>query len=134
MTGVNINIVATIFYYRYVDDCTTAVAKRMLKKVIEIFNSVCHSIRFTHEEETDQKLPFLDIEIIRKDDGTLLTNWYHKPTWSGRYLNYNSHLPATYKRNTISLFTRKILELSDPPFHRSNFDLLRSTLQKNGSL
>lgn len=57
-------------------------------------------------------------------------DWYHKPTWSGRYLCYGSHLP-TYKRNTIPLLIRKILELADPEFHVNNFKLLNETLVIN---
>lgn len=37
-----------------------------------------------------------------------------------------------YKRNTVTLLTRKILELSDPDFHQKNFELLTKTLKNNG--
>lgn len=60
------------------------------------------------------------------------TDWFHKETWSGRYLNFNSTLPFSYKRNTVKILTDKILELSDREFHAKNFQLLTDTLVRNG--
>lgn len=89
-------------------------------------------MQFTLELENQSSLPFLDTKIIRTDNGELITDWYHKPTWSGRYLNFHSHLPLSYKINTISLLTRKVIELSDVKFHQKNYELVRSTLIQNG--
>jgi len=32
-------------------------------------------------------------------------NWYRKPTFSGRFLNYHSHHPFLHKKGTIINFT-----------------------------
>lgn len=40
------------------------------------------------EVEKDGKIPFLDILVIRNLDGTVFTDWYMKPTASGRILSY----------------------------------------------
>ena len=81
--------------------------------------------------ETENAIPFLDLKVIRNDDGTITTDWYHKATWSGRYLDFNSCLPISYKRNTVSLLTDKILKLSDSIFHENNFSLMIATLRNN---
>lgn len=64
-------------------------------------------------------------------DRSIKTDWYHKGTWSGRYLNFLSNLPITYKRNTVSLLAGKILSLSEAEFHQKSVDLLKMTLHRN---
>ncbi|KAI4476484.1 hypothetical protein M0804_013555 [Polistes exclamans] len=41
--------------------------------------------------ENNETLPFLDMNIIRNEDGSIVTNWYVKPTSCGRCTNYNSN-------------------------------------------
>jgi predicted GIY-YIG superfamily endonuclease len=82
--------------------------------------------------EADSKIAFLDTLLIREKEGEIAVNWYHKPTWSGRYLNFNSWLPMSYKINTIKLLATKILSLSDTKFHTENFKLLMTTMCENG--
>ena len=98
----------------------SCVNKRFLNTVVDAFNQVHPRIQFTLEIENDGKLTFLDTEIHRTSDGTLETRWDTKPTWSGRYINFHSQLPIAYKRNTVSLLTRKVLELSATRFHIEN--------------
>ncbi|KAI4476711.1 hypothetical protein M0804_013328 [Polistes exclamans] len=40
-------------------------------------------IQFTIEVENNKTLPFLDLSILIKEDGSILTDWYVKPTSSG---------------------------------------------------
>ena len=54
---------------------------------------------FTIEEEFENKLPFLDILVIRSEK--FITILYRKPTFSGLYSNFYSFLPEKYK---IGLF------------------------------
>lgn len=118
------------YFFRYVDDINTAVPKNKKKDIVELFNKYDHRLQFTIEEEKKNCLAFLDVLCIRNGQA-IKTNWYHKSTWSGRYLNYESHLPMQYKRNTISILTQKILELADPEYHAENFELLHKTLSEN---
>lgn len=119
------------FYYRYVDDILTAVPA---DKILETRLAFCNynpNIQFTVEEEdNNQCISFLEVLCIRVDR-SIKTDWFHKTTWSGRYLNFLSNLPITYKRNTVSLLATKILTLSEPEFHAKNFELLRATLKRN---
>lgn len=118
------------FYWRYVDDILTAVPEDKVDIILEKFNSYNSHIKFTMEEEVDGQISFLEVLVIR-NGRQIKTNWFHKQTWSGRYLNFESCLPITYKRNTISLLSERIMLLADPSFHEQNFELLKSVLYKN---
>ena len=51
---------------------------------------------FPIEIEKENKLSFLDIEVIREQD-KFTTTVYRKPTFSGVYSNFESFLPSVYK-------------------------------------
>jgi predicted GIY-YIG superfamily endonuclease len=119
------------FFFRYVDDIITAIPASKVNYVLERFNNFHERIKFTLEKEIEGRIPFLDLLVIRQDDGSLITDWYHKPTWSGRYMNFNSWLPMSYKRNTVTFLTDKILTLSDKTFHEKNLTLLVDKLRSN---
>lgn len=116
------------FFIRYVDDILTAVPVDKVNHIKSFFNSYNAHIQFTVEEEHENQISFLELMCIR-ENRSIKTDWYHKDTWSGRYLNFESHLPMTYKRNTVALLTEKILLLSE--FQQKNFELLRTTLKNN---
>lgn len=120
-----------IFLKSYVDDIITAVHKDSVQHILKTFNDTNKNIQFTIEEEHENKIPFLDLLLIRGPNGKIATDWFHKKTWSGRYLDYNSWLPMTYKKNTVGILTQKILTLSDPDFHQKNFKILQQTLISN---
>jgi len=76
-------------------------------------------------------LNFLDLTLIKKDN-YLIFNWFHKPTFSGRFLNYNSHHPFTHKKGTIISLIDRVITLSHPEFHKENFDYSIKILIDNG--
>lgn len=57
---------------RYVDDVVAIVKIAKLNDVINAINNICSDIPFTHELEVDGRLPFLDLLIIRNNDGSLM--------------------------------------------------------------
>lgn len=116
---------------RYVDDILTTVPEDKVDQILEAFNDYNPDVQFTIEKESNQRISFLELIIIR-DGGSIKLDWYNKPSWSGRYINFESHLILAFKKNTVSLLAEKILVLSDPEFHEQNFQLLRNTLQSNG--
>ena len=48
------------------------------------------SFKFTIEYEKEDTLPFLDIMVMKKKGGILVTKIYIKETHTNRYLNYES--------------------------------------------
>lgn len=121
-----------LFFYRYVDDVITAVPSDKVDLLLTTFNNFNKHIKFTIEMENDNHIPFLDVSLHRNNDGSISTDWFHKKTWSGRYLHFSSWLPKSYKRNTISILTEKVIRLSDRKFQKTNFGLLEKTLLENG--
>jgi hypothetical protein len=107
-----------LFYYRYVDDIICALPEILIEPFKERLNSYHRKLQFTVEVEENSRLAFLDTLLIKDENGMTAMNWYHKPTWSGRYLHFKSCLPMSYKVNTVTLLAKKILGLSDTRFHR----------------
>ena len=97
-------------WLRYVDDVLEIVKKDGVQKLTDHINTIdkSGSIKFTYEEETEGKLPFLDTLIVKKEDGTVKLLVYRKPTHTDQYLNYKSHHPLHQKLGVIrTLYDRK---------------------------
>jgi hypothetical protein len=60
-----------------------------LQKFLSHLNCLRPSIQFTMETESDNAIAFLDVLVIREET-TLATKVYRKPTYTGRYLIFNS--------------------------------------------
>ncbi|XP_054709417.1 uncharacterized protein LOC129219122 [Uloborus diversus] len=70
-------------------------------------NSQHENIQFTMETENDGKLPFLDVLVSRRDDGSLGHRVYRKPTHTDRYLHKDSNHHPRQKRGVMkTLFVR----------------------------
>jgi hypothetical protein len=92
---------------RYVDDVFATVKKDKTDDILQTINNTTKNIKFTKEEEHDNKLAFLDLLITRTDNGTLNTQVYRKKTHTDQILNYNSNHPTQHKISCIkTLFNR----------------------------
>jgi hypothetical protein len=80
-------------WFRYVDDTFVIWphSPDRLKDFLDHLNGIHQNIQFTMEMERDGHLPFLDIDIYRRPDGSLGHRVYHKPTHTNLYLNSSSH-------------------------------------------
>jgi hypothetical protein len=90
------------FLVKYVDDLLLCCPENLLEETLEIFNAINRSVQFTMEVEVGNKLPYLDLLLIRNQDGTIATDFFRKPTASGRILNYNSNHSMRLKINTAA--------------------------------
>ncbi|KAI4476882.1 hypothetical protein M0804_013209 [Polistes exclamans] len=115
----------------YVDDIVTAIPKDRIEVTIKTFNSVKKKIQFTIEVENNKTLPFLDLKIIRKEDGSILTDWYVKPTSSGRCLNFKSNHPISQKIGVVKGLLFRALTISSNEFHNNNKKKIEIILKNN---
>ena len=102
-----------------------------MQYIFDTFNQYHPRINFTMELEKDNKLNFLDIMVHRDVDGNIFTNWYRKPTYSGRVLNYLSDHPYQHKIGIIKSLTDKAVKLSHKKFHAQNLKYVNEILLLN---
>ena len=77
--------------------------KDHVNKFLKYMNIRHRNIKFTFEEDQNNKISFLDISVTRVGN-ELQTSLFRKKTFSGVYLNFNIHLPNTYKKCLIDTF------------------------------
>jgi len=99
-----------------VDDIVLAVPTSKIDFVFKKFNSIHPKLQFTIEIGKNS-INFLDTTIIIKDK-KILFNWFHKPTFSGRYLNYWSQHSLSQKKDIIMGLVDRTFLLSHPEFHQ----------------
>ena len=89
------------FYKGYVDD-TLALVRDLsdATNLLTCLNEAHPSIQFTMEVATNDRLPFIGMEII-KIDGSLETCAHRKKTNKGLLLHYQSHGDSRYKRSLL---------------------------------
>lgn len=117
-------------YYRYVDDILMIIPNNMIEHTVQSFNSLHHRIQFTLEKSDKNVLNFLDVTLILKDN-CLTMDWFHKKTFSGRYLNFFSQHPLNQKRGTIFGLVDRVFYLSNPVFHEKNIKFIINILLNN---
>ena len=119
-------------YRRYVDDIFVLCRDRNHhERFKEYMNSRHQNIKFTDELEVDNQLPFLDVSVVRTDDG-FTTGLYRKTTFSGVFTNFFSFLSIHFKVCLVStlLFRCFHLTSSSDAFHRE-VERLRGILSRN---
>ena len=96
-------------WLRYVDD--TFILWPHQEDVLEYVNTIRPSIQFTMEKEKDNQLAFLDILITRTECG-FKTTVYRKPTFTGQYLNFDSHHPYSVKHGNARCLQHRAQTIS----------------------
>ena len=118
-------------YFRYVDDILIVVPYTHVDRILQIFNTIPFNFKFTLEKGVNGTINFLDVSIMKKQNRKLSFSWYRKPTWSGRYFNFNSNHPLRYKKSVINNLVDRAVLLSDIEFQKSNLKLITNTLEEN---
>ncbi|XP_071490039.1 uncharacterized protein [Diadema antillarum] len=80
---------------RYVDDILAVVKEHSVDQLKDHLNQadVTGSIKFTHEMEESNSIPFLDTRIIKHPDGKVTLVVYWKKAHTGQYLNFSYYHP-----------------------------------------
>ena len=111
-------------FTRYMDDVLRNAKVNQIEQKLQELNSLHPNLKFTIEREVDGALPFLDMKIMRSEQGTLSSTWYNKPTDTGLIMNFHALAPKRYKRSVVSGFVYRI--------HRacSSWTLFHESLEK----
>ena len=89
---------------------------------------------FSVEAEKDNKLSFLDVEVIR-EQGKFTKSIHRKPTFSGVYSNFESFLSSVYKFGMVYTLVYRCFHIC-PNWKQFHTELifLKGIFQKNGYL
>jgi hypothetical protein len=119
-------------WLRFVDDVFAVIDNHEQTEKIRTFISSQHNnIRFTVEHESGGKLPFLDTVVIRSI-GKYSTSVYHKPTFTGVYLNWTSLTATRYKLALIRCHAERTWRIcSEAEDRLKEIEKLKLILYKN---
>lgn len=116
---------------KYVDDIILALPENKIAEVLGIFNSCNSNIQFTCEREKQQRIPFFDMVLVRRDDQTVRTEWYSKPMATGRFLDFLSTHPLHMKLNLVANFVKRVTTLSTNLTQEAIRDIIDKHLRIN---
>jgi len=119
------------FWSRYMDDIFSFIRSRFKEKILKELNSFHRNIQFTLECEKDNKLPFLDVMIIKMDNGTFKFDIFRKPTHTDRYLNYESFHINNHKISVIDSLVDRAFTICDEDYINNELCHIRNSLQAN---
>jgi hypothetical protein len=119
------------FMFKYVDDILLCCPGNLKEETLEIFNSINSNVQFTMEAEVNNRLPYLDLQIIRNSDGSIDTDFYMKPTASGRILNFNSNHSMRLKVNTATGLIKRVFGLSSIKSDEEKSKKVATILRRN---
>jgi len=119
-------------WYRYVDDVfATLRMNANIDEILSFLNSRHPNIKFTTELESNNKLPFLDVYVVRRVN-KYITTVYRKKTFTGVYLNWNSLTSRKYKIGLINNLLNRIFRSCTRVEDRNKeIATLKSILTKN---
>jgi hypothetical protein len=120
------------FYRRYLDDTFILFkSNEQAENFFNFFNSRHNQIKFTKEDETDNKLAFLDVTINRRND-QFVTSVFRKRTFTGLSTNYFSNIFHQYKLSAIyALIFRAYHLCSNYHLFHQEVCFLKSYFSKN---
>jgi hypothetical protein len=116
---------------KYVDDLVLLIPKDKQDIILTTFNNYCRKIQFTMETEIDNELPYLDILIKRTETNELMTEFYMKPSSSGRLVNYLSNHPYLHKTNIVLGLIHSVVKLDNVRNELEKHQKIKMILQKN---
>ena len=110
---------------RYVDDTFTIIDASQIDVVTDQINNFHHQIKFTHEQEQDDQISFLDVKITRKGNH-LETEVYRKPTCKDIYIHWESFAPLGWKKSTLKTLALRAYRIcSNEILLKKELDYLR---------
>lgn len=99
---------------------------------VNFLNSLHRNIQFTMEIEQEGKLPFLDMWIKKRPDGTLGRPVYRKPTHTSLYWNNQSRHHLAQKVSVVSTLISRAYWFADSEHMAEEHERLKAIFLQNG--
>ena len=130
--AINIAPHSPYLWKRYIDDTFTIIKLSHRSDFLKHINSINEHIQFTSEDQReDGSMPFLDIQIIPNEGGSLSTTVYRKPINTDLYLQWDSHHTIPSKYSVIDTLHHRLQTIcSNPQLLQQEEDHLYRTLTK----
>lgn len=91
-------------WWRFVDDVFAIIKKSEVENFLKLLNNTeYNSIKFTCEEESNGKLPFLDLMLSRTPTGSIDITVFRKPT--------STHRDSSHESRTVQLHTKWLVSI-----------------------
>ena len=118
---------------RFVDDVIAVIRKIDGQALLNHLNRQHPRFQFTMEEEEGGSLPFMDVRFTRREDGTLIRQIYQKPTHTKRYIQFDSHHPASVKSGVIQGLTDRAMKVCSGIVERNQeLQRIENVMVENG--
>ena len=116
-----------VLWLRYVDDILVIAPRRLdLARLLDQINRVEDSIKFTLELEQDNKLPYLDVFLIR-DENNLKFKVFRKPTCKNDYVHFYSDTNCKTKLGIVIGFFLRALRICSEEFLEEEYNIIFRT-------
>ena len=122
-----------VCWFRYVDDTFIiwSHGQEKLKEFLNHLSELHNKIQFTTEKQ-ESHLPFLDIDIYRKTDGSLGHKVYRKSNHTNLYLHQNSHHHPANKQSVLASLIHRAKALCDQDSLPQELEFLTTVFKDNG--
>ena len=119
---------------RYVDDTNVVWphGEDELRKFLTHLNNISPNIKFTMELEENRSIPFLDVLLTRKEDGTLGHEVFRKKTHTDSYLHADSHHHPSQKIGVLNTLAVKASRIADSEHIKKEKDHLKEVFTNIG--
>ena len=114
------------------DDFFAIIPTDYVERFLPYINSINRNLQFTNEIEDNGTLCYLDIKILRQEDGTFNFAIYRKTSNTGRLLDYESYASGIQKINVIKFLVQRALKICSDTELSRELDFITDTLKKNG--
>ena len=118
----------------YVDDTNVIWphGEQELSRFLEHLNRQSVDIKFTMEVEENESIPFLDVLIYKRLNGSLGHKVFKKKTHTDNYLNADSHHHPTQKLGIINTLETRAARICDDEHLKEEHDNLAKIVKSIG--
>ena len=120
------------FYLRYVDDILAAFGNEQDSFFLHFLNNRHPNIKFTTEKQINNSIAFRDVFISCINNQNLTLQTYHKSTYTGLLLNFQSFQSFSYKISLTKFLIDRSFKICNNwnSFHNDR-ENIKSNLIKN---